>query len=385
MNAIDGRAPLSRMELMRISLYWLALSGLWAGLGFLLLQAIADHLICPAGVETSACASLPKSSLTPIIGGLRLKPEEAVGLVALVGSLVAVIVQPTAAALSDYTRSRLGRRRPWILVGTALDVVFLVALASSQTFIAVAALVVLLQFSSNLAQGPFQGYVPDLVPEEQVGTASGLFGLMSVGGQLVGVAIAAVAVALGNLPAGVIAFAVLEVATMLPAVLGVADRQVEMPQRSGTRGRGGARRVGGSLGSSELRVAAGQPVLHPHDHRHGRRDGTPVPHPLAGLHRVGVRDRDHGPAGAHRRVRGGGVRVGRRSLGPLRAKAHHLGRLPHRCDRHGRARADAGPAGAERDGHPVPARGSRRDTRGHRRGHVRRRWTGRSWWTSSRG
>jgi Na+/melibiose symporter-like transporter len=234
MNAIAGRAPLSRLELMRISLYWLALSGLWAGLGFLLLQAIADHLICPTGVETSACASLPKSSLTPIIGGLRLKPEEAVGLVALVGSLVAVIVQPTAAALSDYTRSRLGRRRPWILVGTALDVVFLVALASSQTFIAVAALVVLLQFSSNLAQGPFQGYVPDLVPEEQVGTASGLFGLMSVGGQLVGVSIAAVAVALGNLPAGVIAFAVLEVATMLPAVLGVADRQVEMPQRSGT-------------------------------------------------------------------------------------------------------------------------------------------------------
>jgi Na+/melibiose symporter-like transporter len=234
MSANLGRRPLSRVELWRISLYWLALSGLWAGLGFLLLQAMADHFICPSGVETTACAALPESSLTPIVGDLRLKPEEAIGLVALVGSLVAVIVQPTAAALSDYTRSRLGRRRPWILVGTALDVVFLVALASSQTFIAMAALVVLLQFSSNMAQGPFQGYVPDLVPEEQVGTASGLFGLMSVGGQLVGVAIAAAAVVVDNLAAGVIAFAVLEVATMLPAVLGVADRPVEMPQRSGT-------------------------------------------------------------------------------------------------------------------------------------------------------
>ena len=36
--------------------------------------------------------------------------------------------------------------------------------------IAIAAFIALLQFSSNFAQGPFQGYVPDLVPAPQVGT-----------------------------------------------------------------------------------------------------------------------------------------------------------------------------------------------------------------------
>ena len=61
-----------------------------------------------------------------------------------------------------------------------------------------AVLIVLLQFSSNLAQGPFQGYVPDLVPEEQVGLASGLVGTMTVSGQLVGAGIAGVAIALGR-------------------------------------------------------------------------------------------------------------------------------------------------------------------------------------------
>ena len=111
-----------------------------------------------------------------------------------VGSLVALIVQPVAAALSDYTRSRLGRRRPWILVGTSLDVIFLILLANSHTFLALAVLIVLLQFSSNLAQGPFQGYVPDLVPESQVGLASGLVGTMQVSGQLVGAVIAGFAV-----------------------------------------------------------------------------------------------------------------------------------------------------------------------------------------------
>jgi MFS family permease len=230
----EHRAPLTGLELVRISLYWLALAGVWACIGFILLPDLAEMLICPAGITDVECAALERHELAPIALGISLKPEEAIGILALVGSVVAFVVQPVAAALSDYTRSRLGRRRPWIIVGTALDVLFLVALYNSQTFLALAVLIVLLQFSSNLAQGPFQGYVPDLVPERQVGTASGLMGTMSVSGVLVGAGIGAAAVWLGNLYLAFVALAVLEVATMLPAVFRVADRPVEMPRRSGT-------------------------------------------------------------------------------------------------------------------------------------------------------
>jgi MFS family permease len=229
------RNPLTRLELLRISLYWLALSGLWAAIGFVLLPDLAEELICPPGITETACAGLKPEELDPIVLGISLKPEQAIGVVALIGSIVAFTVQPIAAALSDYTRSRLGRRRPWIIVGTALDVVFLVALYQAQTFLALAVLIVLLQFSSNLAQGPFQGYVPDLVPEEQVGTASGLVGTMSVAGVLVGAGIAAIAVWLRDLSLGFLGLAVLEVGTMLPAVFRVADRPVEMPPRIGSR------------------------------------------------------------------------------------------------------------------------------------------------------
>lgn len=230
----DDRPPLSRVELVRISLYWLALSGLWAGIAFQIQPSIAQHLICPEGVTLIDCARLPESQLHEIGFGLRARSEVAIGLVGLIGSVVAFVVQPIAAALSDYTNSRLGRRRPWILVGTALDVVFLIALANAQTYLAFAILITLLQFSSNLAQGPFQGYVPDLVPESQVGTASGIVGLMSVTGQLVGTAIAGIAVATHNLPLGIFALAALEVGTMLPAVFGVADRPVAIARRSGS-------------------------------------------------------------------------------------------------------------------------------------------------------
>lgn len=233
-DGVDARTPLSRAELIRISLYWLALSGLWAGIGVQLMPVLATHLICPSGVDGSACALLPPAQLTPAAFGVTLTPEVAIGIVGLIGAVVAFVVQPVAAALSDYTRSRLGRRRPWILVGTALDVLFLIALANAQTFLALACLLTLLQFSSNLAQGPFQGYVPDLVPESQVGTASGLVGTMQVAGQLVGAALGGLAIALRDPSFGFLAFAVLEVATMLPAVFRVAQRPVEMPVRSGS-------------------------------------------------------------------------------------------------------------------------------------------------------
>jgi MFS family permease len=230
-----AHAELSRTELLRISLYWLALTGIWAAITFQLKPVLVTDLICPAGLDSAACAALPNEQLTPIVGDIRVKPEVAVGVIAFLGAIVAIVVQPIAAALSDYTQSPIGRRRPWIIVGTALDAVFLVALANAQTFVALAVLIVLLQFSSNIAQGPFQGYVPDLVPQSQVGVASGLVGLMTVGGQLAGVAIGAAAVVAGNIPAGFLALAVLEVATMLPAVFGVADRSVEMPVRTGSR------------------------------------------------------------------------------------------------------------------------------------------------------
>jgi MFS family permease len=231
--APDDKRPLSRGELLRISLYWLAIAGLWAGLGFTLLPLVAAQLICPMPLDMPTCALLPVDDLSPVFGDLHVRSQIALGFTLFVGSLVALIVQPVSAALSDYTRSRLGRRRPWILVGTTLDVIFLVLLANSQTFLALAVLIVLLQFSSNLAQGPFQGYVPDLVPESQVGLASGLVGTMQVSGQLVGAAIAGVAIYLKDPSLGFLGLAVLEGATMLPAVFGVADRPVEMPKLEG--------------------------------------------------------------------------------------------------------------------------------------------------------
>lgn len=127
----------------------------------------------------------------------------AIGLIESIGAMIALVVQPTAGVISDYTATRWGRRKAYILVGSVMDVVFLsglalvalpdpgkawdgAALAGAETVVLYLALYMCLQFSSNMAQGPFQGYVPDLVPEPQVGAASAFIGVMRPAGLIGG-------------------------------------------------------------------------------------------------------------------------------------------------------------------------------------------------------
>jgi MFS family permease len=150
------------LQLLQISIYWFGINAVWGG------WEVLNQEKVPAifGEDVAGRAMFP---------------------VEILGALVAILVQPTVGCISDYTMSRWGRRKPYIAIGASLDVVFLLGIAMSNAPLAFIAFLLLLQFSSNFAQGPFQGYIPDLVPEEQVGTASALVGFMSTTGVIGGV------------------------------------------------------------------------------------------------------------------------------------------------------------------------------------------------------
>jgi MFS family permease len=191
---------LPNRELIRISLYWLGLSSIFAGLGTILTGRL---------------------EFTGLVD--KQDAGRALFLVSISGAVIAMIVQPTIGSISDYTISRWGRRKPYILIGSILDMFFLVGIASSNTLVALGAFIALLQFSSNFAQGPFQGYVPDLVPAAQVGTASALVGLMQVLGNVAGFIIGAIATATDRFDLGLVALGVLELCTMLSVVIRVRE------------------------------------------------------------------------------------------------------------------------------------------------------------------
>ena len=195
-------------QIVQLSIYWFGINAIWGGLNNVILQRRMDDLV---GKQNSGTG---------------------LAVLTLLGAIVAILVQPTIGTISDYTITRWGRRKPYIVIGAVLDVMFLAGVATSNTFVAVVVFIVLLQVSSNFAQGPFQGYVPDLVPASQVGLASGLMGLMIVLGRIGGVAIASIGLFTGDFVIATIGLGLLELATAIVTVVTVNEGRVA-PSREG--------------------------------------------------------------------------------------------------------------------------------------------------------
>jgi MFS family permease len=201
-----GQRMLPFSQLLTLSIYWLGIQTIWGGLNTIIIPGRLDDL----SRETQGTL---------------------LAIIFIAGAVAPIIIQPTIGVISDYTVTRWGRRKPYIVVGALLDVVFLLGIAISNDFVAMVAFYFLLQVSSNFAQGPFQGYVPDLVPAKQVGLASGLMGLMLTLGTIAGVGIAAVGGLIDNMVLGTLALGVVEVATMAVLVATV-DEGKAAPQRT---------------------------------------------------------------------------------------------------------------------------------------------------------
>lgn len=107
-----------------------------------------------------------------------------------ISAFAAMLAQPIAGQVSDRTRSRFGRRAPWIFLGALAGGLSLVGLAFANSLVGVGIAWVLVQVSYNFAQGPLSAIMPDRVPLSRRGTFAALsgIGLMvgALGGQIVG-------------------------------------------------------------------------------------------------------------------------------------------------------------------------------------------------------
>src|SRR5688572_8001267 len=85
----------------------------------------------------------------------------------LAAPLTGLIVQPIIGSMSDRTWGRLGRRRPYFLVGALLSSAALVLMPNSPALWVAAGLLWILDASINISMEPFRAFVADLLPEEQ--------------------------------------------------------------------------------------------------------------------------------------------------------------------------------------------------------------------------
>jgi MFS family permease len=103
-----------------------------------------------------------------------------------VGVFAALLTNPIAGALSDRTTSRLGRRRPWLIVGTVFSTVALALMANPANFIMLVIWWAIFHVAANAVLAALSAVVPDQVPVRQRATVSAFVSLSLPLGAVVG-------------------------------------------------------------------------------------------------------------------------------------------------------------------------------------------------------
>jgi len=144
------------VDYTKITIFGLAMTALWTSLHSIILPLrIADFI--PVGSQATYLT-----------------------LLTVPGLLLAIVTQPIAGAFSDRSNFRLGRRRPFILIGAIVTLAFLPGIGWAGRLSILFAIYYLMQISANTALSPYLSFIPDLVPEDKRGRASGIKGLLEI-------------------------------------------------------------------------------------------------------------------------------------------------------------------------------------------------------------
>ena len=145
---------------------------------------------------------IPAQLLLFVAPGAVGNAQQAIALAWLsaLGALLALVIQPLTGAISDRTTSPLGRRRPFILLAAVIYLIGIGALATAQGLLVFVLGFTLAQVAANMGTAAYQGLLPDRVPPEQRGVASGFLGMMTILGNVGSLGVAAWL--LGNVVSG---------------------------------------------------------------------------------------------------------------------------------------------------------------------------------------
>lgn len=149
-----------------------------------------------------------------------MSKEALLAVVLFAGAAVSMFANPVWGAFSDRTRSRLGRRVPWVLGGVVLGAASLLLLSVAQSAVLMVVAWSLVQLALNAAWAGGVAAVPDQVPSERRGLIGGLIAIAGTVGVLLGIKIAELT---GSIAQGYLVIAVVMLALSVPYLVGSRD------------------------------------------------------------------------------------------------------------------------------------------------------------------
>lgn len=153
------------------------------GAGFIALLTLAVFGVYIAFVTPIAI------SLAIRVDALAPDNQEYLGILLSVGSIAGLLTGPLGGMLSDRTRSRFGRRRPWLVGPILVGLVGLAVMASATSILVLAIGWIIAAASLNLTTNILLTIQADRLPESQRGRVAALTGFATMVAPVIGAVI----------------------------------------------------------------------------------------------------------------------------------------------------------------------------------------------------
>jgi maltose/moltooligosaccharide transporter len=110
--------------------------------------------------------ALQNANVSRIFETLGAKVDE-IPILWIAGPVSGLVVQPIIGYMSDKTWNRLGRRKPYFLLGAILASLALLAMPNSPALWFAAGMLWIMDASINITMEPMRAFVGDMLPDEQ--------------------------------------------------------------------------------------------------------------------------------------------------------------------------------------------------------------------------
>jgi len=156
----------------------------------------------------------------------------AIGFIMTWDNYLNMFVQPVVGARSDHTYTRIGRRKPWMLVGAPLAAVFFISVPAMRSVGGIMIAILLTNLSMALFRAPTVALLGDLFPSHQRSTANGVINLMGGIGSILAFLVGGVLYSIGRIAPFVFG-AIVMLAAITLVVLFVREPVVEVKEKKG--------------------------------------------------------------------------------------------------------------------------------------------------------
>jgi MFS family permease len=123
--------------------------------------------------------------LIPMLVGTITDSNSKLGILISMGSFTGIFVQYFAGILSDRSKFKMGKRKPFMLIGGLASAIFMCLMPFSKTYTLIFLCAFLFYFSLNFFQGPYYSLIPEVVDSSKLGLANGFSKIISVLGSAV--------------------------------------------------------------------------------------------------------------------------------------------------------------------------------------------------------